>query len=96
MLLGSHDGQPACVVVQMEDRPVGQSVQLHDLFTLDVRVAGASQDLGEAGAGCIAGDDLAGQRQVVEETGQCPLGFGVAALLFQDVAFNGRDLAGKR
>ena len=91
VLLGGQPGQAAGVVGQADDGQVGEAVELHDRLALDVDVRRAAQDLGQAGPGRLAGDDLPGQGQVVEDVGQGARGLGVDGLLVEDVPLDGDD-----
>ncbi len=91
VLLGGQAGQPAGVVRQPRDGQVGEAVELHDRLALDVDVLRAAQDLGQAGPRRLAGDDLAGQGEIVEEVGQGARGLGMEGLLLEDVALDGDD-----
>ena len=50
-----------------------------------------AQDVDQAGAADGRGDDLGGERDVVEQAGQLARGLGVAVLLLDDESLDGRD-----
>ena len=89
--LGSQAGQAPGVVGDAGDGQVGEAVQLHHRLALDIGVVRAAEDFGQPGPRGLAGDDLAGQGDVVEQVGQRAGGLGVEALLLENMPLNGAD-----
>ena len=94
MFLGSHHRHPPGMVVHVEEGGVGELVQFLYLLALDIGRAGAAQDLGQPGPVGLAGDDLAGQGDVIQQGCQRTGCRGKGALLLQDVPFDRDDLPG--
>ena len=72
---------------------VGKLVKLLDLLALDVDAPGLAQDFGQPGPVALAGDDLASQRDVIQQVGQRAGRLGKRTLLLQDVPFDRDDLS---
>ena len=90
-LFGGHAGQVATVVERLEDHVVRPGIELLDVLAVHVPLIGAAQDVDEAGHVHLAGDHLGGEGQVVEDVAECTRRALVAALLGDDVAFDGDD-----
>ena len=91
VFLATHHADPAGVLQAVLDRLVGEHVELLLLLALHVLGALLAQDVDQAGPPDGRGDDLGRQGDVVEQIGQLPRGLGVAVLLVEDEALDGRD-----
>jgi hypothetical protein len=69
MFFGDQGGQSTVVDRDSLNGLIGDQVNLHDLFALHVGLPGVSQDLDQAGARHLIGDDFASQGQVVQQAG---------------------------
>ena len=94
MFLRCHHRHPPGMVIHIEQGRIGELVQLLHLLPLDVGAAGASQDLGQPGPVGLAGNDLPGQRDVIQQIGQRPGRLREGALFFQNVSLDRDDLPG--
>ena len=72
-------------------RLVGEHIQFLLHLALDIDRAEFAEDVGEAGAPHLAGDDLGGEAEVVQQVRQLPRGLGVEPFLLHDEAFNRDD-----
>ena len=64
-LLRAHDGQAPGELVEAHDGRIGVLVELGYLLSLHVESPGQPQDIGQSGPRRLAGDQFAGQGQVV-------------------------------
>ncbi len=84
-LFRGHHAKVAGVIERLEHHLVGELVELADVLTVDVELAGAPQDVDQAGAIHLTTDDLGRERDVVKDVGKSAGRFRVSALLFDDV-----------
>ncbi len=79
----------AALLDAADQHVVGEDVELLDLLALHVRVAGEAEDAREPGAADLAGDDLRGQRELMEEAGEVPRRAGGAPLHREQMLLQG-------
>ena len=91
LFLGRHGAKPPAMVHRLDDRLVGEDVELLLLLALDVvRIRGA-EDVDQTGPADLVGDHLRGERDVVEDAGQLAGGLRVQPLLLDDVPVDRDD-----
>jgi hypothetical protein len=79
------------MVVHLVDDFVGKQVELLLLFTVAVMAVYCAKNARQPRAGCLTGDELGSQRNVVQQAGQFPCCSRVLLLLVKNVSLNGRD-----
>ena len=94
LLFGRHGTQPATMIECLDDDFVGNHVELLLHLPLDVHVAGRAENVRESGTSHFVRDHLAGERHVIEDTGQFAGGLGEHAFLLDDETFD-RDDGGR-
>jgi hypothetical protein len=79
------------VVHRLDDRLVGEDVELLLHLPLNVLVVGRAENVDEAGAANLARDHLRREREVVQDSRQLPGGLRVLPLLLDDEALDRDD-----
>ena len=69
-LLGDHAADEVAGLERLHHHIVGPEVELLDDLALDVDAAGGAEPAAQRGMGELAGDELAGDRELAQHDGQ--------------------------
>ena len=79
VLLRSHDRHVAAVAQAVQQRLVGEHVELLHRLALHVLLAGRAEDVDQPGPADLRGDDLGGQRDAGQQPGELAAGLRMIA-----------------
>ncbi len=89
LLLGTHGAQRAATLHAIYHYPVGNGVHFLNVFTLDIDLASAAQNIQQTGLVDAAGNGIAGKNQIIQQSGKLSCCLRRALLVQQKVLGNG-------
>jgi len=93
VFFGAHNGKTTMLADCGNNFFVGEQIEFFYFFTLNVDVACEPENVDQSGADDFSSDQFCCKGNIVEQVGKFAACFGEKLLLFEDVTFNGDQIA---